>query len=260
MRCVAVIAVRNGRPYLQRCLDHLIAEGIEIAIIDNMSSDGSYEACLDYLSRGICALERLDYRGVFSLREQLQYKQKLTENIAADWIIHQDIDELLQSPRPGENLLSAIQRADRAGANCINFDEFVFLPYADEIRRADFFSSPYYYFFQPNYPRLMRAWKKSSGLSNIGTGGHRLQGDVIRFQQDFVLRHYIFTSQQHALEKYRQRRFSEQELAGGWHRNRLDIPTEKLLFPAKTRLKCLPAPESRTFDKSDPWSKHYWEL
>lgn len=259
MRCIAVLAVRNGLPYLPRFLSELNAQNIEVAVIDHDSSDGSYDVCLNDLGHGVCLLERMPFTGVFSLREQLRYKQAVIDKLSADWIIHQDVDELLQSPTPGESLSEAIHRADTAGANCINFDEFIFLPYPDDIADADFFSSHYYYFFQPRYPRLMRAWKKNAGFNNFDTGGHLLQGDVVLFPEDFVLRHYLFTSQQQAFEKYSQRRFSEDEVSGGWHGNRLNIPPTMLIFPAKENLKKLASLNYPIFDKSEPWSKHYWE-
>lgn len=49
-----IIPVFNGEKYLKRCLDSLINQSykdIEIIIIDNMSTDGSYEICKQYLHK-----------------------------------------------------------------------------------------------------------------------------------------------------------------------------------------------------------------
>jgi hypothetical protein len=43
MRVVAVLAMRNERPYLANCLSHLIENGIDFAVVDNGSTDGSME-------------------------------------------------------------------------------------------------------------------------------------------------------------------------------------------------------------------------
>ena len=42
MRVIAVIMVRNGIDYIDSCLSHLIENGIEIAVIDQSSDDGTY--------------------------------------------------------------------------------------------------------------------------------------------------------------------------------------------------------------------------
>jgi len=92
------------------------------------------------------------------------------------------------------------QRADESGANCINFNEFVFIPAEDE----DFSNTDYaklmlnYYFFQPSHPRLMRAWKRVATLENRTSGGHLLAGENYKlYKNDFILRHYIALSALH---------------------------------------------------------------
>lgn len=259
MRCVALIAIRNGMAYLPRLLEHLAAQRVAAAIIDHGSEDGSARFCRGRLGREVITVESLDYDGTFSLRQQLQAKQALAERLGADWLIHQDVDELLQSPVAGETLSAGIARAAAAGANCINFDEFVFLPYPDEQSGDDPFGSRRYYFLQPSYPRLLRAWRHGLGLSNVASAGHRLQGAPLRrFDEDFILRHYPFTSQAHALRKYAQRRFADHEIRQGWHRKRRAVPPGRFRFPAESRLKSLPTAESVDFDRSDPRTEHYW--
>lgn len=42
-RIVALLAIRNEALYLEKCLDHLYQQGIEVCIIDNGSTDNSLE-------------------------------------------------------------------------------------------------------------------------------------------------------------------------------------------------------------------------
>ena len=42
-RVVAILAIRNERPYLANCLDYLIADRLDYFIIDNESDDGTAE-------------------------------------------------------------------------------------------------------------------------------------------------------------------------------------------------------------------------
>lgn len=256
MRCVAVIAVRNGVDYVRQCLTHLIDNGIEVAIIDQSSDDGTYEICEEFKNNGLCVLKRMDFPGYFSLQDQLKEKFQLIEKIKTDWLIHQDIDECLDSPIPDLNLQQSIEFEEKKGHTVINFNEFVFLPYNENL---SFFQSPYYYFFEPFFPRLMRAWKKSANLSGLESGGHLLKGEINLSPTNYNLRHYIFTSQAHAFNKYGSRNFSKVESKKGWHFNRLNIPRTNLVFPPKEHLNRVLADEPNQLNTSEPWEKHYWE-
>jgi len=163
---------------------------------------------------------------------------------------------------PREGLRDAIARVDRAGDNVINFDEFVFLPtdVAFDGDARDFQPVLSYYFFEPEPHRLMRAWKRSTGFSGQHSGGHRLSGEGIRIApQNFVLRHYIFRDQQHAFDKYTSRVFAEDELARGWHFNRVNQPPELFRFPPAHELERLIYPASAYFSRGRPRRKHYWQ-
>lgn len=256
MRVVAVIMVRNGAEYVTKCISHLLENGIEIAIIDQSSDDGTYEICQTFLNNGICNLQRIEFPNYFSLEEQLLEKYKLITQLQTDWIIHYDIDECLEAPLPTLSLYDSIRNEDEQGFTAINFNEFVFLPYDKDI---SFYDTPYYYFFEPFAPRLMRAWKKEAGLSSVKSGGHILQGEINLSPVNHILRHYMFTSQQHAFDKYSGRLFSKEETNKGWHKNRLNIDHKKLVFPDKSKLETLPTPRSKELISSNPWEKHYWE-
>ncbi len=262
MRCVAIIMVRNGIDYVEHCISHLIKNQIEVAILDQSSNDGTFEVCEKYLGNGVCYLQRIEYPGYFSLKMQLEEKYKLVDGINSDWIIHQDIDECLDSPYEGMNLHDSIVQEDRGGYSVVNFNEFVFLPY-DSCKL--FFESKYYYFFEPFFPRLMRAWKKSENLSALKSGGHNLEsstGTSLKISpNNYALRHYIFTSQNHAYVKYKARVFSETDIVEhGWHKNRLNIDQSKLKFPDRLLLKKMKSFDDIAFDLSDPWKKHFWDL
>ena len=132
MRIVSIIAVRNGADYIEGCLEHLLSNGLEVAVLDQMSNDGTYEICQQFKGDGLCHLSRYEYPGYFSLKEQLLEKQKLIYQLKTDWIVHQDVDELLESAVQGINLAETIQYADWGGFNAVNFNEFVFIPYVQK--------------------------------------------------------------------------------------------------------------------------------
>lgn len=256
MRCVAVIMVRNGVEYAEKCFTRLIENGIEIAVIDQSSDDGTYEICESFREDGLFSLKRVEYPGFCAWEDILKEKYRVIEEIQTDWVIHHDIDEHLENPVSELSLKESILLEDKQGYSAINFNEFVFLPYDESV---SFYESPYYYFFEPFAPRLMRAWKKNANVSGLKSGGHLLEGDINLSPTNYNLRHYVFTSQQHAFEKYSKRTFPKIETDRGWHRNRINIEPEKLVFPEKQRLCTVLPHKSYELDTSNPWKKHYWE-
>lgn len=156
----------------------------------------------------------------------------------------------------------AIARADVAGYNVVNFEEFVFLPIEPGSAKDEhaFFPFAHYYFFEPAKLRLMRAWRRESGFTNVDSGGHLLRGEDMRVApENQVLRHYPFLSQEHAFEKYSERRYNEGELARGWHGNRIDIDNRLFAFPPPGELERLDDLAARALDRSRPHKLHYWE-
>ena len=256
MRCVSVISVRNGIDYIEGCIKQLIENQIEIAIIDQSSDDGTYEVCEKYKDDGVFILKRTVYPGYFSLRDQLAEKYKLIESLNTDWVIHQDVDECLKGPYSGLNLYQSIKKEDNNGFNVINFNEFVFLPLD---LQDTFLKSKYYYFFEPSAPRLMRAWKKADNLNALKSGGHILEGDARLAPNYYSLLHYIFTSQQHAYEKYSQRKFVHTETDDGWHLNRINLLRNRMLFPEKSELMEWSNDIGFCPNTDNAWKKHYWE-
>jgi glycosyltransferase involved in cell wall biosynthesis len=266
LRIAAFIAVRNGADHLRRTLPHLARNGIDAVVIDNQSSDGVREIVDQHNRSGrVAALEELAFDGRFDLSRQLEAKARLIEASSADWVIHLDVDEMPHSCQDGESLAAAIGRADAAGYNAINFEEFVFLPVglpaaAMEPHGHSYFPFSHYYFYEPHELRLVRAWRRDGGFSNIPDGGHRLTGNNLRVSpENLVLRHYLFLSQDHAYRKYRQRRYSEDELARGWHGNRVDVSRRQLLFPSTKELHALRRVDQHALDRSRPRTQHYWE-
>ena len=151
MKVIAVIMVRNGADYAEKCISHLLENEIEVAIIDQSSDDGTYEICQSFVGNGVCELQRIKYPGYFSLTDQLQEKYKLISKLQTDWIIHHDIDECLEAPDSALTLYESIKNEDKQGFTAINFNEFVFLPY-DEA--SSFYDSQFYYLFERSFFKL----------------------------------------------------------------------------------------------------------
>ncbi len=259
----AVIAARNEAQYLHLLLPMLASQGIDVAILDNGSSDGSHDLYSAYMKHPVILVEQLPYHGHFSLTEQLETKQVIHKKINHDWVIHLDADEVLEHVQPGLSLRDAIREADELGYNALNFEEFVFLPEP----QADYFGKNYYdgmmqyYFFEFAKNRRNLAWQRNMPFENILSAGHTLSGDGLAISPvKHVLRHYIVLSQEHARCKYLNLIFDDSDLRKGWFTNRLGFTMENLILPYNNPcLFRLSGYDSKDFRRDRPVNKHYWE-
>jgi hypothetical protein len=269
VRAVAAIGVREDHEYLESCLLHLLSQGVDYALIDNGMSAASRELLRrPKFAERLIGVWTLPFNGAFELERQLELKEEIFAGVDADWLVHLDADEIMQSPVEGERLAEAFARVDAEGDTVIDFDEFIFLP-VDGPYRPGAAQQPMrrYYYFKPSQgPRLMRARKKSAGLSTtprqaeFHAGGHRLFGDALRIAPEaFILRHYLVRDAEHGRRKYTGRVFSSAELERGWHANRVGYAPEAFALPAAAALKRLAHPASLAFDRSDPKATHFWQ-
>jgi len=261
LRAVAVLCARNEELHIKSALGDLIDEGLEVVLIDHESSDRTVAIARGFLGRGLLSIEHLAWTGRFSLTQQLEAKSRVIQGLDHDWIVHIDADEWLSGPEQGQTLLGGLREADAAGYNAVHFNEYVFVPRPGEnLEGTDFRRhSTRYYFFQPRYPFLVRAWKNRAGLENRDLGGHLLSGDMRLYTRDFPMRHYIFLSEADAERKYLDRVFEDTEVVRGWHWDKLRATRESLRFPDDARMHVLPHWSSKQFDASTPLKEHYWE-
>lgn len=258
-KVVAIIAARNEEHYIRKCVEDLIDNDLEVAVLDNDSTDAT-PAIISDLSPRLLFHGKIPHDGTVNLRRLLEAKMALAKQLAADWIIHVDADEILRSCRSGETVRAGIQRAAKAGANTINFREFVFVPTTrdEDFRGSDYVEKmKWYYFFDRGNPMRMLAF--STNLSNVDGAGHRVDGEVTLHREDFVMCHYIALNLQMLKDKYAARRYPESALEMGWHRTRANIDIDNIPVPATERLKYWRDNRPESLDKSNPQDKHFWE-
>jgi len=261
LRIIALMTVRNEELFISRVIEHLYNQGIEICLIDNGSTDKTLNIAHSYFKKGILQIVSLPHNGSFELAKILENEERLAREINADWFIHHDADEIREAPAPFESLSEGIRKADQEGYNAVNFDEFVFLPTADDesFEGTDYFENMrYYYFFELGPLRRVNAWKNTGqAVDLVSSGGHgaNFAGRKI-YPDNFILRHYIVLSRAHAIAKYGgERVYSREEVEQrGWHGARAYFNPLQLQFPSKQQLKMLS--NNRGWDKSAPWKTH----
>jgi glycosyltransferase involved in cell wall biosynthesis len=259
VRALALVAVYNEERFIGSCLDHLIAQGIDVYMIDNGSADRTSEIAERYVGRGLVGLERLPRDEVYSWRPILERKQELAANLDADWFLHVDADEIRPPPRPGVALVKALAEVEADGYNAVNFQEFTFVP----TREAPDHDHPrfqetmrWYYPFLSRFPDQLRAWKRQEAPVDLASsGGHRVEFPGLRMHpRSFPMRHYLFLSVEHAIRKYVERRFDEAELVAGWHRARAALQPGGVTLLPESQLRVFTS--DHELDSSNPWPRH----
>ena len=261
-RVVAIVAAYNEERFIGGCIDHLAAQGVEVYLCDNGSTDETVAIASRRLAAGLLDIESIPRDGVYRWTEILKRKEVLALTLDADWILHLDADEIPLPPRAGTTLVEAIAEADRAGCNVIEFSEFTFVPTAEAPEhdhpgyRA---SMRWYYHFAPRPWHLLRGWKKGRTRVDISwTGGHIVEFPERRiYPEKFRLLHYLFLGRKHAEQKYVGRSYDAGELARGWHGWRATLRPDSIRLPSQRELSY--ASSDDDLDTSSPRTKHCLE-
>lgn len=259
MRIVAVLATYNEERFVAACLEHLIAHGVEVYLIDNASTDRTVEIAERYRGHGLLDIESFPRHGQYTWRPLLQRKEAIAAEIDADWVMHVDADEIRLPPPGGGTLLDAFAEVDRQGYNAVNFMEYCFVP----TREAPNHDHPnfqqtmrWYYPFLPWEPHRLNAWRQQPDRVDLaGSGGHEVRFPGLRrYPVSFPMRHYLFLSPAHALEKYMTRTYDPSEVNQGWHGWRAQVSPALVTLPGQNDLR--PYRSDDTFDASHPWKEH----
>jgi glycosyltransferase involved in cell wall biosynthesis len=240
-RVVALMPTYNEADIIRSSLHYLIKQDIQVYVIDNWSTDGTFEVAHEFLSKGVIGIERFPATGpvpTYEWRSILARIETVAETIAANWFMFHDADERRESPWPELDLRSTLYYADRCGFNCIDHIVLNFHPtderfdpafdVADQLRYFEF-SDHEGHFHQ------RKAWKNPGRrVALASTAGHdiRYRGRLV-YPFKFLMKHYPIRSQAHGERKVfqdRAKRWSEEERALGWHKQYDDFqPAQSFL-------------------------------
>lgn len=228
VRVAAVMNVHNEVDILPEVLRHLTGQGVDVHVVDNWSTDGSYELVGDLAARDErVTVERFPDAPSphHELALLLRHGQEWAATAGYDWIIHHDADELRYSPWPGVTLAEAITFVDSLGYNAIDFSvlDFRFLedrpdpepPFEKSIRFFEFGGRPGHFL-------QIKGWRQPPGepVDLASTGGHEaaFPGRSV-FPLKFLMKHYSLRSREQANRKIRERipRTERARTERGWH-------------------------------------------
>jgi glycosyltransferase involved in cell wall biosynthesis len=258
VRVIAILATYNERRFIEPCLRHLGEQGIDAYLIDNCSTDETVALAERWLGKGLIGIETFPRGHVYDWRSLLIRKEELARELDGDWFLHLDPDEFRLPPRGKQTLEQALETADREGFNAVNFLEFTFSPTREQPDHdhAEFQQTlRTYYHFAPKFPHQLKAWKATEDMEIAWSGGHEVRFPGLKmYPQSFPMKHYLFLSVPHAVEKYVERNYDQAEVDSGWHGWRSSLSALDIDLPRESELKLLqPGAE---FDASKPHTQH----
>ena len=218
-----MIPVYNESDIIESVVRHLISQGVDLVILDNGSTDGTYEICSRFLGHGVISIEKLITEHFnFDLLEQQLYQQVLNRD--ADWALLSGADEFLESPYPHVTLEKAIESDDQKGYNLIQFNNFEFWPTEQDYASHESDARKRIRYYTWNDDMQFRCWKIIPNIRVTGTTGHYPQfpeGHKVRIPHTkYILRHYRIRSYEQGVRKIfidRLPRYPEEDRKKGLH-------------------------------------------
>lgn len=225
---LAIIATYNELDIFPQVLLGLLRDGIHVHVIDNWSSDGTYDAVRDVALnwRETLSIERFPNAGparYFEYRAILRRKEEIAARYPGRWISTQDSDEVRCSPWPGVSFHDGLRRVSAEGFSAIEFAVVHFRP-VDDSFRAGMDPERHFRFFERGHPHVahVKAWCQPTMMVGLAeSGGHdaMFPGRSI-YPEKFILKHYPIRSLEQGRRKIfaeRLVRFHPDERAAGWH-------------------------------------------
>lgn len=258
---VAIIPVFNEADVLGSAIRRLASSGAEAYVIDNWSTDGSYELARDLVEGPVVGVERFPPEGATGRHEWDRMLDRIAEvgaTLDADWVMHHDADELRQPPWPGVDWRRALWAVQQDGFNCIDHTVLVFPPTrGPSLPGADFVDAMRYFEFgqRPGHFLQRKGWRAGQAVDLSSTGGHDVSFPGRRvYPFKFLLRHYPIRSQAHGEQKVfgeRLPRYDPRLRRRGWHTQYDGLqPGHRFVRPRR---------ELTRFDERTFWSDYLLE-
>jgi hypothetical protein len=127
---LAILPAYNEADVIGAVLDDLIAQGCQVHVLDNLSTDGTAEIARSLLGRGVVDVE-LFVSDRYTWAAMLRRVEEIALSHVGRWIILANADEFRESPWPWLTLADAIGHVDRYEYNAIDHDLFNFRPVDD---------------------------------------------------------------------------------------------------------------------------------
>ncbi len=224
----AVMTCFNEADIVEQTVQNLRDQGVDVYIIDNWSTDDSFERAKALMGRGVIGVERFPAEGptgTYDWERLLRRVAELAHSLPANWVLHHDVDEIRESPWPNVTLRDAIYRVEREGFNAIDHTVINFVPTDNDFTGAQSLRDHFRHFEfgrRPGHFIQVKGWaNRGDTIDLASSGGHIAEFPGRRvYPYKFLLRHYPIRSQAHGERKVlleRHARWNSEERRRGWH-------------------------------------------
>lgn len=204
IRIVAILATYNERELVRETIEALLREGIGLLVLDDGSTDGTFEILKDYVGRGILRLERQE-TGEFDLHANLRRLDGMLSRVQADWVLRVDQDEFVEAPSPNRSFREALLEQSDLGYNIVQFNMFEFWPTDrdGETDEQDVRKRLRHYSWITDWQFV--AWRNYPGTDFVSSAGHLpvfpcgVAPNVSPVK--FVKRHYPVLGEEHGTRR-----------------------------------------------------------
>jgi glycosyltransferase involved in cell wall biosynthesis len=223
---LAIVGAYNEADIIVEAMHDLLEQGCAIHLVDNWSTDDTFELAHAVLQQAPdrVAIERYPGSGPTSecsFRDILNRKADIAAQCPDRWIIHTDADEIRRPHAPYRSLASALWDIGNQFYNRVNFRVLDFRPIDDE----PFISMQTLQWFEfgkrPGHLVQWKAWRQGHERVDLATwGGHEAKFSHQRdYPFNFILKHYPLRSFEQRARKLQERRerWSSEERRIGWH-------------------------------------------
>lgn len=227
-RVTAFVPTFNEADIIASTVAALIEDGVGVYVIDNWSTDQTYDIVQGFYGRGLLGCERFPADGpseTYNLRQILRRVETLAASQNADWFVLHDADERRRPPWPRSSLRDALYEVEQRGFNCVDHVTLNFWPVDDSYIAGSDPEAHFRYFEFSRHPghfHQRRAWRNlGQRVQLAATAGHDVTfGGRRVFPYKFLLKHYPVRSRAHGERKVlreRRARWNAEERAVGWH-------------------------------------------
>ncbi len=227
-RVVAFMAAYNEEDIIVQSIKKWTEQGINVHILENWSTDATYDLAKQLEGRLPVTVERFPREGPskhFDWGAMLERIETLSREIDADWFVRRGADEVLMSPWPGLSYRDSLYLVDQAGFNCVDHTVIEFHPVDDGFEAGTDHEAYFRHFvFGKDRAHFLqiKTWKNyGQPITMAPSGGHESTFEGRRvYPFKFLLKHYPVRSQEHGEKKvFRERkaRWNPEERARGWH-------------------------------------------
>jgi len=206
MKILAIMPVYNEDDILRWIIEKLVAQRIDVLVLDNHSTDSSHDAAVNAGARVEMFGREFDFDDA-ELTDEVMTRSCVSD---ADWIIVHSADEVFRSPALDESYRAFIERADAAGANVIDHNTRLYVPTDNVFKYGDpeeFFR----YWVSENAEGFgthtqERTFKPHASLRSETFLHSVIRDDKTVFAERGLRKHYTVRSGNHAIRKHHERK------------------------------------------------------